>query len=89
MDSVVIAMENSFTCKKLLKLHGNIQKYPKYAKIIHKMGVFHTIYKILSIFGKRFQDAGLHDLCIESEGSVNSILEDEALIRQAWQEFIP
>ena len=38
------------------------------------MGVFHTICNLLSIIGKRFQDAGLRDLCVESgviaEGSV-------------------
>ena len=38
------------------------------------MGFFYTICNPLSIIGKRFQDAGLRDLCIESgviaEGSV-------------------
>ena len=38
------------------------------------MGVFHTACTLLSIIGKRFQDAGLRDLCVESgaivEGSV-------------------
>ena len=30
------------------------------------MGVFHTACTLLSIFGKRFQDAGLRDFCVES-----------------------
>ena len=38
------------------------------------MGLFHTTCNLLSIIGKRFQDAGLRDLCVESgviaEGSV-------------------
>ena len=42
--------------------------------IIVRLGVFHTICTLLSTIGKRFQDAGLRDLCIESgviaEGSI-------------------
>ena len=34
--------------------------------IIIRPGVFHTICTLLAIVGKRFQDAGLRDLCIES-----------------------
>ena len=34
--------------------------------IIVRLGVFHTICKLLYTIGKRFQDAGLRDLCIES-----------------------
>ena len=43
------------------------------------MVAFHTIGTLLGIIGKRFQDAGLRDICIESgviaEGSVSSVLE--------------
>ena len=43
------------------------------------MGVFHTACTTLSIIGKRFQDAGLRDLCVESsvmaEGSVAGVLD--------------
>ena len=43
------------------------------------MGVFHTACTLLSIIGKRFQDAGLRDLCVESgaivEGSVAGVLD--------------
>ena len=38
----------------------------KYKEIILRLGTFRTICNWLSIIGKRFQDAGLHDLCIES-----------------------
>ena len=42
------------------------------------MGVFHTACTLLSIFGKRFQDAGFRDLCVEygaiEEGSVAGVL---------------
>ena len=43
------------------------------------MGVFHTTCTLLSIIGKRFQDAGLRDFCVESgviaEGSVAGVLD--------------
>ena len=51
----------------------------KYARIILRMGTFHAIMTLLAIIGKRFQDAGLRDLCIESgivaEGSVSGALD--------------
>ena len=31
------------------------------------MEVFHTICTFLAAIGKRFQDAGLRDVCVESE----------------------
>ena len=50
----------------------------KYANIILRMGTFHTIMTLFAIIGKRFQDAGLRDACIESgiiaEGSVYGVL---------------
>ena len=43
------------------------------------MGGFHTICYLLSIIRKRFQDAGLRDLCVESgviaEGSITALME--------------
>ena len=47
--------------------------------VIVRMGAFHTICTLLGIIGKRFQDAGLRDLCVESqviaEGSVFGVME--------------
>ena len=44
-----------------------------------RIGVFHTACTLLSIIGKRFQDAGLRDLCVESgaiaDGSVAGVLD--------------
>ena len=44
-----------------------------------KMEVFHTACTMLSITGKRLQDAGLWNLCVESgviaEGSVAEVLQ--------------
>ena len=56
-----------------------VWKHDKFENIIIRMGVFHTICNFLSILGKRFQDAGLRDLCVESgviaEGSVAGVME--------------
>ena len=38
----------------------------KFKNIILRMGAFHTICNLLSTIGKRFQDAGLRDLCVEA-----------------------
>ena len=51
----------------------------RFKDIEQRMGVFHTACTLLSIIGKRFQDAGLRDLCFESgviaEGSVAGVLD--------------
>ena len=51
------------------------------------MDTFHTIITLLAIIGKRFQDAGLLDTCIESgiiaEGSVYGVLEGRMYSRAA------
>ena len=38
------------------------------------MGVFHTCCNLMIIIGKCFQDAGLRNLAVESEGSVDKVL---------------
>ena len=47
--------------------------------MVMKMEVFHTACTMLSITGKRLQDAGLRNLCVESgviaEGSVAEVLQ--------------
>ena len=51
----------------------------KFSDIIIRLGVFHTICTMLAIIGKRFQDAGLRDLCTESgviaEGSIDGVMD--------------
>lgn len=48
-------------------------------KVILWQGVFHTICTLISVIGKRFQDGGLRDLCIESgvvaEGSIGAVMD--------------
>ena len=56
-----------------------VWKHEKFKNIIIRMGVFHTICNLISILGKRFQNAGLRDLCVESgviaEWSVTGVME--------------
>ena len=57
-----------------------VWKYPDMFKgIVLRMGAFHTICTLLSILGKRFQDADLSDICIEAgmiaEGSASGVLD--------------
>ena len=52
-----------------------------YAEVLIRLGTFHTIFNLLSIIGKRFQDAGLRNICTESgiiaEGSVSGVFEGD------------
>jgi len=52
-----------------------------YAEVLLRLGTFQPIFNLLSIIGKRFQDAGLRDTCTESgiiaEGSVSGVLEGD------------
>ena len=56
----------------------------RFKDIVLLMGVFHTACTLLSIIGKRFQDACLRDLCVESgviaEGSVAGVLDGRCII---------
>ena len=50
-----------------------------FCQVILSLGAFHTMCMLLSVIGKRFRDAGLPDLAVESgviaEGSIDSVLE--------------
>jgi TATA-box binding protein (TBP) (component of TFIID and TFIIIB) len=44
-----------------------VWKHPeKFKGIILRLGVFHIICTLLSTIGKRFQDGGLRDICVEA-----------------------
>ena len=60
---IVVVMEQALYAKatEIVWKHTS-----KYANIILRMGTFHTIITLLAIIGKRLQDAGLLDTCIES-----------------------
>ena len=57
----------------------------KYRHLLLRLGTFHTIMTVLAIVGKRFQDAGLGDLCVESGilagGSLAGVFEGRAYKR--------
>ena len=57
-----------------------VWKHPeKFKGIILRLGVFHTICTLLATIGKRFQDGGLRDLCVEAgviaDGSVAGVMD--------------
>ena len=51
----------------------------RFSGLVLRMGTFHTICTLLGIIGKRFQDAGLKDLCVEAgvvaSGSTAGVME--------------
>lgn len=51
----------------------------RFKNLVLRMGVFHTACTLLAVIGKRFQDAGLRDLAVESgvvaEGSVSGVMD--------------
>ena len=51
----------------------------RFSDIILRMGAFHTICTLLGILGKCFADAGLQDLCIDTnvitEGFIAGVME--------------
>ena len=57
-----------------------VWKHPDtFQSIVPRLGMFHTICNFQGIIGKRFRDAGLRDLAVESEviaeGSVDRVLD--------------
>ena len=76
LKSIVVVLDQALYAKAT----EIVWKHPDIFKgIILRMGEFHTICTLLSILGKRFRDAGLKDIFIESgviaEGSVSGVLD--------------
>ena len=63
LDQIVVVLDQGLYAKACEVTWKNRELYEK---IILRLGTFHTICNLLSIIGKRFQDAGLSDVCIES-----------------------
>ena len=55
------------------------QKPQEYSRVVLRMGAFHTACSFLAVIGKRFGDAGLCDLLVESgvlgTGSLSGVIE--------------
>ena len=75
LSKIVCVFDQALYAKatEIIWKHSNYFKHT----IIIRLGVFHTICTFLATIGKRFQDAGLKDLCIESdviaEGSIAGV----------------
>lgn len=75
LKEIVVVMDQALYAKaaEIKWQHPNT-----YSSIILRLGTFHTICNLMSIIGKRFEDAGLKDLCIESgviaERSIQNVL---------------
>ena len=76
LDSVIVVFDQAIYSKavEIMWKHGE-----EFKSVVPQLGVFHTIFVLLSIIGKRFGDAGLRDTIIESgvieEGSVAMVLD--------------
>jgi hypothetical protein len=76
LSSIIVVMDQALYAKasEIVWKHNEA-----YCNIILRMGVFHTICNFMSILGKRFEDGGLRDICIESgilgEGSAKGVFD--------------
>ena len=74
-EHVIITMDQAVYCKA-----QEIRwKHPeKFRNVVLRMGAFHTANTFLAVLGKRFGDAGLQDIMVESgvvaAGSVDAVL---------------
>lgn len=76
LTSIVAVFDQALYAKAVeIKWKHSIE----FQSLVLRMGVFHTTCTLLCVIGKRFQDAGLQDLCVESQviadGSVAGVLE--------------
>lgn len=75
LETVVLVMDQAIYSKAQMIRWGNAQFMER---LVIRLGAFHTAMSFLACLGKRFRDAGLQDILIESEivatGSVNGVL---------------
>ena len=75
LETVVLVMDQAIYCKAQIIRWRNAQFMKR---LVIRLGAFHTAMSFLGCIGKRFRDAGLQDILIESEvvaaGSVNGVL---------------
>ncbi|KAI4818757.1 hypothetical protein KUCAC02_004059 [Chaenocephalus aceratus] len=76
LNTIVCVLDQALYAKATEVIWKHQQKFKN---VIIRMGVFHTICCLISTIGKRFQDAGLRDLCVEAgiiaDGSVAGVME--------------
>ena len=76
LNEIVCVFDQAFYAKAA----DIVWKHPDtFQSIVQRLGMFHTICNFQGIIGKRFRDAGLRDLAVESEviavGSVDNVLD--------------
>ena len=85
LNAIVVVFDQAIYAKAM-EIKWKHSKH--FRDIIVRMGAFHTICTLLGIIGKRFQDAGLRDLCVEfqviAEGSVSGVMEGRKYNRAVW-----
>lgn len=62
LSAIVVVMDQALFAKAAQVAW---KEHDRYASIILRLGTFHTICNLLSIIGKRFQDAGLRDIVLK------------------------
>jgi len=76
LKSIVLILDKALYAKAT---EAQWKQSERLKDIALRMGVLHTACNLLSIIGKRFRDAGLCDLCVQSgviaEGSVAGVLD--------------
>ncbi|XP_071817001.1 uncharacterized protein [Apostichopus japonicus] len=74
-EEVVVVLDEAIYCKAQQVLWKEKEKF---SKIVLRLGAFHTTCVMLAVIGKRFRDAGLEDILIESgilaSGSMNGVM---------------
>jgi len=82
LNDIVIVLDHALYAKAAEIVWREREKY---RHLLLRLGTFHTIMTVLAIVGKRFQDAGLGDLCVESGipagGSVAGVFKGRAYKR--------
>ena len=63
LTSITCVFDQAIYCKAL-EIKSKSSRL--YKPIVLRLGTFHTLCTLISIIRKRFQDAELRDLCIES-----------------------
>ena len=73
---VIVVLDQAIYAKELEVIWQNQEQF---RRLVVRLGSFHTICALLAAIGKRFGDAGLADILVESgivgSGSVAGVLE--------------
>ena len=76
LESIVLVCDQAIYAKAIEVAWAN---HTKFKSVVIRLGVFHTICTFLAVIGKRFAEAGLRDIAIESgviaEGSTKGVFK--------------